>query len=84
MNNLIKRYAQNLSKEDIISFAKKEDIQITSDEVNIIYDSIKNNIDILLSKDAISYLQRFKTLLSNEVYDKIIELYNKYKDFINL
>ena len=84
MNSLIKKYAQNLRKEDIYSFAEKEGVGISSSEVNIIYDSIKNNIDILLSKDALSYIQRFKNHLSEEVYEKIIEKYNKYTDFINL
>lgn len=84
MNNLVRKYIENLKKEDIINFASKENITITNNEVNIIYDTIKNNTDALLSKDALSYIKRFKSVLSDEVYDLIIEKYNKYKDFINL
>lgn len=83
MNNLIKKYVENLKKQDIYDFAFKENIKITNSEVNIIYDSIKNNLDILLSKDALNYIKRFKSLLSDEVYNKILEKYEKYKDFIN-
>lgn len=83
LNNLIKKYAEKLTKDDIRNFALKENVNITNNEVNIIYDSIKNDTDTLLSKDALSYINKFKPLLSDEVYNKIIEKYNKYKDFIN-
>ena len=82
MNNLIKKYVSNLTKQDIYDFAFKEDIKITNNEVNIIYEAIKNNTDILLSKDALTFISRFKSVLSDEVYSKIIEKFEKYKDFI--
>ncbi len=84
MNNLVKKYVDSLTKEDIKNFANKEGIEISNNEINIIYSTIKSNIDILLSKDALSFIKRYKSHLSDEVYDKIIEKYNKYKDFINL
>lgn len=84
MNNLVKKYVDSLTKEDIKNFANKEGIEITNNEINIIYSTIKNNIDILLSKDALNFIKRYQSHLSDEVYDKIIEKYNKYKDFINL
>ncbi|MEG1143263.1 MAG: hypothetical protein RR228_03260 [Bacilli bacterium] len=82
MNNVIKKYATTITKEQIVSYALKENVKITQEEVNIIYNSIKNDIDILLSENSISYLNSQKSNLSKELYTKILELYNKYKVYL--
>ncbi|MEG1015674.1 MAG: hypothetical protein RR984_03205 [Bacilli bacterium] len=82
MNNVIKKYASTITKEQIVSYALKENVKITQEEVNIIYNSIKNDIDILLSENSISYLNSQKSNLSKELYTKILELYNKYKVYL--
>lgn len=83
MNDLVKNYVKNLNKQDIKNFALKEKVNITDKEVNILYDAIKNNTDILLSSKALMFIKSFKELLSPEVYNKILEKYNKYKNFIS-
>ena len=79
---LIKNYVKNLKKEDILKYSNKENIILTNNELNIIYDSIKNDIDIILSKEFYNYLSTKKHLLTEDVYKKIIELSKKYEYFI--
>lgn len=83
MKDIIKKYANNISKEDIILFCVKEKVKICDNEVNIIYNCIKNDIDILLSDKSKEYLIGLKKKLNNDLYNKIIELYGKYSKHLN-
>lgn len=77
--NIIKTYIDKLSKEDIINYSKKENINLTSHELDIIYNSIKNNWkDLYNGKEDI--LNVIKNEVSIEVYEKIISLYKNAKE----
>ncbi len=82
-NDIIKKYASNIEKKDIIEFAKKEGISITEEEVSTLHSVIKNNADEILSADFYSYIAKYKSKFSAPLYNKIIEKYEKYKGFIN-
>ncbi len=79
--SVIKRYAANVTKNDIVSFAYKENVMVSDAEVDIIFKAIHFDIDVLL-EDPIAYLEDYKDKLSDEVYLKLLEFYNKYKKFI--
>ena len=79
--SVIKRYAVNVTKNDIVSFAYKENVMVSDAEVDIIFKAIHFDIDVLL-EDPIAYLEDYKDKLSDEVYLKLLEFYNKYKKFI--
>lgn len=79
--SVIKRYAANVTKNDIVSFAYKENVMVSDAEVDIIFKAIHFDIDVLL-EDPIAYLEDYKNKLSDEVYLKLLEFYNKYKKFI--
>lgn len=79
--SVIKRYAANVTKNDIVSFAYKENVMVSDAEVDIIFKAIHFDIDVLL-EDPIAYLEDYKDKLSDEVYSKLLEFYNKYKKFI--
>lgn len=79
--SVIKRYAANVTKNDIVSFAYKENVMVSDSEVDIIFKAIHFDIDVLL-EDPIAYLEDYKDKLSDEVYSKLLEFYNKYKKFI--
>ena len=79
--SVIKRYAANVTKNDIVSFAYKENVMASDAEVDIIFKAIHFDIDVLL-EDPIAYLENYKDKLSDEVYLKLLEFYNKYKKFI--
>lgn len=82
-NIIINMYINKLTKEDIISFAKKEKVTLTEEETNIIYNAIKKDKDIILSKEFFNYITKYKEVFSKEVYNKILELAHKYEKFIS-
>ena len=82
-NIIINMYVNKLTKEDIISFAKKEKVTLTEEETNIIYNAIKKDKDIILSKEFFNYITKYKEVFSKEVYNKILELAHKYENFIS-
>ena len=79
--NIIKMYAYKITKDDIVNFARKENVNITENETNIIFNAIKNDIDTLLSEIAIIYLESYKGKISDNLYKKLEDLYYKYEKF---
>lgn len=80
---LIKNYINKMTLNDINKFLDKENIIINSNDINIIYIYIKNNIDDIL-KDMENSLNKVKNKITNDSYNKILKLYDKYKDMILL
>ncbi len=84
---LIENYVNNkLTKEDIFSMAKSENIEITNEEANIIYEYVKKYWKTIYkgcNDDIVKIFDELKGKLSSNVYDKVIELYDKYKKKIN-
>ena len=85
LESIVKKYTKNITKENIIEFSLKQNVNLTDYEVDIIYDQIKNNIDNIL-KNPEDELLKIKDKLSNTTYLKIEELYmfykNKYQDYL--
>lgn len=79
---LLKAYISNLKKEDIENYLTKECITYTKDEINIIYNAIKNDYEEILNTNFMDYISKYKLNLNKELYKKIIEKYNEYKKFI--
>lgn len=79
---IISKYINKLAKDDINKFALSQNIKLTNDELNIIYNHIKNDYQTFLTKDPNIILNQVKTEVRAEVYNKIIKLYNQYKDKI--
>ena len=79
---LIYQYINKIKKEDIRKYSLTQNINLTDNELDIIYDYIKNKTSkVLDNPEEISV--EIKDKVSIPVYNKIMELYNKYKDFIN-
>ena len=74
-------YIQKITKEDIQKYISKENIQHTKDEIDLIYNSIKNDYNEILNNFQ-NYIQKVKDKLNKNLYNKIIEKYNQYKKFI--
>lgn len=79
MNFIIKEYIKNLTEEDIYNFALKEGITLLNHEVKVIYLYIKNYWEVFLNEDSTFLFEELKEKLEPKTYDKIIELYNKFK-----
>ena len=84
MNNfIIKAYIDKLTLSDIYEYAKKEGIILRDNDAKIIYDFIKNKWkDFLDSPEEV--LSVLSGRIEKEPFNKIQELYRKYKKRINL
>ncbi len=87
MNNLIAKYMQNLKKEDIASFAQKNQVYLNSQELDFTYQYVKNNWQEILKNPNTLHLERYKNKFTNENYQKIeklIPMYiQKYSSFLS-
>ena len=68
-----------MTPNDILTFAIKNNISVSSSESIIIYNFIKRNYKFILNVDD-SSLKELKKLLRDDLYNKIIELYMYYKN----
>lgn len=78
MFNIIKKYIDNMTKEDLYFFIKKNNYIISSQDVDIIYFYIKNYYNEFFSDPDI-ILNKIKKDVSIDTYNIILDLYNKYK-----
>ncbi len=81
--DIIKKYSSNIGKNDILEFGKKEGVSINENELNTLYNIIKNNADDILGDDFYNYIKKYKDKFNPSLYSKILEKYEKYKGFIN-
>lgn len=79
---ILKKYINDLTKEDIINYISKEKVCANKEEIDIIYNAIKNDYEEILNTNFIDYLSKYKLSLNDELYKKVIEKYNQYKRFI--
>ena len=79
---IILNYINRLKKEDIENYSLRENTILNKEEIDIIYDYIKNHFDKIVN-NPIKVLNEVKDKVSTSVYDKILELYDKYKDMID-
>ena len=79
---LLEKYIEKLSKNDIVIYLKKELIPATNEEIDLIYKEIKTKYEEILNTDFIKYIENYKNKLNAKLYQKILEKYNEYKKFI--
>ncbi len=82
MNYFLKEYINSLTEKDIYNYGLKEGITLTDDEVKTIYLYIKNYWETLIKDDSTFIFEELKEKLSPKAYQKVIELFNKYKKYI--
>ena len=83
MNRLIVlKYMDILTKEDINKYALSQDVSLKSNELDLLYAYIKKYSRRILN-EPLDVIDEIKDDLSDNVYNKLLELYDKYKDFID-
>lgn len=85
LKGLIKNYIDNLDIKALKEFGIKNNINLSDNELNFVYNMIKENVmDIL--KDEKPYLEILKKNINNNDYLKIEDLVsfykNKYKGYL--
>ncbi|MDD5979839.1 MAG: hypothetical protein PUC23_01850 [bacterium] len=78
---MIEKYINKLTKEDILKFSYTQNVKLTHEELDIIYFYIKEYWKQIVKSDPTSIFMELKEKLSTNVYNKMIELYNKYKGY---
>ena len=76
--NIIKKYINELKKEHIIEYAKKQKIALSNIELDTIYSAIKKRWEEIYI-DGIKVINEYKNKLSSNTYSKLVELYNDAK-----
>ena len=71
-----------LTKEDINKYALSQDVSLKSNELDLLYAYIKKYSRRILN-EPLDVIDEIKDDLSDNVYNKLLELYDKYKDFID-
>lgn len=79
MLNLIEPYINNITKNDINSFALKNNINLNNNELEFIYNFIKTRYKEVLNNPNNFSLTKYKNNFSNENFVKINGLINRYK-----
>lgn len=78
---LIYEYINRLKRDDIINFCNVKEINISNNEIDIVYNYIKNDYKRFFNNPD-EVLNEVKCKVSYNAYEIIMELYNKYKKFI--
>ena len=77
--SLIKNYISKLTLEDIKRYASIKDINANEEEMQIVYEFIKNHYDKLLSQDMPFIENKLKNKLRPSLYNTLLNLYNEEK-----
>lgn len=81
---LIQEYVNRLKKDDITSFALKQGIILDNEEIDIVYNYIKNNYKTIIYGNPKEILQEIKNKVKPLTYNKIENLYIRFKDKIDI
>lgn len=79
--NIIMNYAKNLTKKDIYSFVKNNNIEVSEKDIDTIYNHIKTYYQVFFD-DPIKYIKMLKGNISDDVYYQILMIYDKYKNYL--
>ncbi len=79
MYDLISRFIEKMTPNDISNFAKEQNIELSEDETNFIYLFLKKNWQELLGNPNSLIMSRYRNNFSDENYNKINNLVNYYR-----
>lgn len=82
MNYFLKEYINSLTEKDIYNYGLKEGITLKDGETKTIYLYIKNYWETLIKDDSTFIFEELKEKLRPVVYQKVVELFNKYKKYL--
>ena len=79
--DLIKIYINNLTETEAKRFLEKQDIILENDKFNKIFQLIKNNYKEIIDEDKY-ILEKIKGYTSIDNYNKLYNLFLKYKKYL--
>ena len=79
--SFIINYAKNITKKDIINFINKNNFNVSTKDVDIIYDYIKKYY-LVFFDNPIKYIKKLKDQVEDDTYYLILMLFDKYKQYL--
>ncbi len=84
MNNfLISEYVKRITKDDINKFSLKQGVNLTKDELDIIYNYVKKDYKTVIYGNPRVILDELKIKVRPITYNKIENLYEQFKGYLN-
>ena len=80
--NIVDIYMSNLRKEDIVNFALKKDIRLSSDELDFTYDFIKKHYKEIMNDKYKYNFEDYRSRFSSENFEKINNLIKEYINYL--
>lgn len=77
--NVIKIYISKLKKDNLISFLNNQNIILNEEEIDYLYNVLKYDYEKILEEDAYLF-NNIKSNINPNSYNKLIELFKRYKD----
>ncbi len=78
MFNIIERYMNKVSKNDIDNFAKKNNVFLSEEELDFTYTFVKKNWQTVIANPNALNLDRYKDRFTEENLEKIKKLFKEY------
>ena len=79
---IILKYMEKITKDDISRYAANQETNLSDNELDLIYAYIKKYPKRIIN-EPMEVIDEIKDDLSTNVYHKLLELYQKYKDKIS-
>lgn len=79
---ILYQYINKIKKDDIFKYGIKEGIIIKPDELDLIYSYIKNDYEKIIN-EPMNIIIEIKDKVSGKLYQKLLDLYDKYKDTLD-
>ena len=80
--DIIDLYVRNMSVSNVRDFAYKNDIDLSDEETDFVYNFIKNNYrEVIKNRDSFD-LSAYKEKFSEENYQKLKELVKEYIKYL--
>lgn len=84
--NVIKRYINIITINDVIMFGAKENINVSQEEANIILNHLKNNWENIIygnEKEVKRFLNNnFDHIKSEQIFSLFLEYKKKYRNYL--
>ena len=77
---LVSEYVKRLNKNDILKFAYNQGINLEEEELDIIYNHVKNDYKTFIYGNPRPILDKLKQEVKPITYNKIENLYQQFKD----
>lgn len=80
IKKLIENKINNLTIDDLSLLANNNNVSLNNKELNYLYNKIKNDWQYFLYNDPNPILRSLKENINTNSYNKLLDLYNYYKN----